>query len=316
MTIVVITAAVLLVVSALRTRMSEVRTLLLIAAEVVAMLRLPNSLVLAGALVSPPTRSDWISTTPLRARDPPPVAPHRPTRSLSPCTADTGHVLIAHSAATKIQQPSGHRLGQRYRPIRFAHADERRVIITRAVSNSGVTPRFINRLAALVDFTSVDELPGWDDAASETKLAKGKKTPFFTRRRSLLDEAAAIVLDELGIRMRPNQRSNANGRIGRFVADVDVGVVVSENAVAVHLHSLDGQRHAVFNSLLSELVSEVLAQPARDLTFNVRPGERNASKLYLETTWPFSADDEQDDGHAERLAAVAAWLRGVRDRFD
>lgn len=207
-------------------------------------------------------------------------------------------------------------VGQRYRPIRFADAGERRVIITRAIGNSGVTPRFINRVAALADFASVDELPGWENADSEAEPPKGKDAWFLARRKSLLDEAAAILREELGIRMHLNQgKSSPNGRIGTFVADVKLGVVVREDSVAVHLHSLDEQRQATFSTLLSEFTSGALAQPARDLTFNIRPGERKASKLYLETVWPFSDDDEHDDGHAERLAAVAAWLRHVRNRF-
>ena len=210
-------------------------------------------------------------------------------------------------------------VGQRYRPIRFVDVDERRVIVTRALSNAGVTPRFLSRLAALVRFMPEEELPGWDTEQPVVRAhtSRGsRESADMTRIRnaSFLDEAAAVFMEMLGIAMRKNgSQAESNNRMGTFARRVKLGVVVAKKRVRVHLHSNDPIRHAIFGDILAELDGGSLKQPSSDITFQLVHAPKSDRDLrYLESAW---ADDGDHDAHGERIAAIASWLTNIRHRF-
>lgn len=200
-------------------------------------------------------------------------------------------------------------VGEPYRPIRYADLGARRVIVTRALANSGVTNNFLQRLAALVRFEVISTSSVTPCSAPTAR----RSMTVDANRERLLEEAAIIIQDTLRITMRPNgSNAHANHRMGAFAPGVHIGVVTTNGVIRLHLHSRRQGQRAILEAIASELSDGRLRQPASNVLMAARLGPRNANLLYLEATWN---ENEDPDGLGERVAAFAAWAQSIRPCF-
>lgn len=240
----------------------------------------------------------------------------------------TARVLLFHGRATDprlaeardrltkafagMEPRSWQNLSEPNRPLRYADVTDRRVIVTRALANSGVTPEFLERLRNLVHFKAVT-LPEAPTVAPRKSPASDRvrfEPPF---RLQLLDEATAYFADTLNLRLWPNGGdAKESNRMGTFARRVRVGVVATGDLIRVQLHAEDPDRIATFDAIMDDLRGGRLRPPVPGLDMSIRPGPRKSQRRYLETAWPMLDDP---DGHGERIAAFVSWLPLIRDRF-
>lgn len=177
------------------------------------------------------------------------------------------------------------------------------MIVTRALANSGVADPFLARLAMLVRFEP--------NSPTQPRLRPPSRGTVDLERSGLLDWAAEVFYEALGIRMRPNGSAHeASNRMGRLAAGLHIGVVVVKGMVQVHVHSKEIHHKRNFERIVSALNEGGLAQPASSVEVGIRPGPRNPAVQYLEATWSAEADRDE---HGERIAAFASWIHVVRD---